>query len=241
MLFDALGTLVELEPPWPLAARGARGRARQSRSRSRRRKAGDARRDDLLQGPPHGGDGSQPSLADLRRRCAAVLREQLPQAAALTADGRPRRGAAQRRSGSAPTRTPRRRSAGCACWASAVRGRLELGRLAATSAGRDRPRRARGRDRRVGRGRAPEARRRRIVEVGAAKATMSRRGRRCSWATRPRPTSPARTAAGVRAVLVDRAGHRRRIRKGSSASSPSRGSTSCCWRRPPADPPRRGS
>ena len=41
-----------------------------------------------------------------------------------------------------------------------------------------------------------------------------RRARRCSWATRPRRTSPARRRAGVRAVLVDRAAARPPMQEG---------------------------
>ena len=83
-----------------------------------------------------------------------------------------------------------RRWAACGCSGIRVRGRLELGRVAARRAGRGRPRRARGRDRRVRRGRAPRSPTRRSWRLRCGGYDVLP-GRRCWWATRPRPTWPA--------------------------------------------------
>jgi putative hydrolase of the HAD superfamily len=75
VLFDALGTLVELEPPWPFlrAALAARGI--------------DVTEDDAKQAmlaemsyyrAHHMEGADETSLAELRGRCAGVLREHLP-------------------------------------------------------------------------------------------------------------------------------------------------------------------
>jgi putative hydrolase of the HAD superfamily len=84
VLLDALGTLVELEPPWPILRRTLSTRHGIEVSE------GDARQAMLREMAyyrAHHQDGSdEASLADLRRRCALVLRDQLPAAAALGAD-----------------------------------------------------------------------------------------------------------------------------------------------------------
>ena len=88
VLFDALGTLVELEPPWPLlraALRRAHG------IEIDEEQARQAMLAEMAYYRAHHMEGrDDASLADLRARCAAVLREQLPPAAA-PADGRARR------------------------------------------------------------------------------------------------------------------------------------------------------
>jgi putative hydrolase of the HAD superfamily len=81
VLFDALGTLLELEPPWP--------RLRQVLLRRHGIDVAedDARRAMLAEMAyyrAHHREGSDPaSLADLRRRCAEVLRTELPAAGSL--------------------------------------------------------------------------------------------------------------------------------------------------------------
>ena len=167
------------------------------------------------------------SLADLRMRCAAVLREHLPPAAgrlrvaelteALLSSIRFRP-----YPDAAPALGRLRllgiRSAVVSNWDVSLRGVLgEIGLgglvddiVVSAEAGAAKPDAG-------------------DLRAGAAKATMSRtqgavRGR----LARDRHRRSA--GAGLRAVLVDRAAHGRRIRRGWSASSPSRTSTSC-WRR----------
>jgi putative hydrolase of the HAD superfamily len=70
VLLDALGTIVRLEPPWPRLARllGIRSDSEVER----------AMRAEMAYYRDHSGEGRDPdSLADLRRRCAAVLSRQL--------------------------------------------------------------------------------------------------------------------------------------------------------------------
>jgi putative hydrolase of the HAD superfamily len=85
VLFDALGTLVRLEPPWPflraaLASRGVEVSEDEAR---------DAMRAEMayyIEHHPEGAD--RESLIELRQRCARVMGEQLPAhaAAALSPD-----------------------------------------------------------------------------------------------------------------------------------------------------------
>ncbi|MBV8733610.1 MAG: HAD family hydrolase [Solirubrobacterales bacterium] len=79
VLFDALGTLVELEPPGPLLRRGLKARAGVEIGAAEAERAIAAEisyyRAHLDEGRDHG------SLAALRRRCAEVLRAALPAAA----------------------------------------------------------------------------------------------------------------------------------------------------------------
>jgi putative hydrolase of the HAD superfamily len=78
VLFDALGTLVELESPWPLlraalAAHGIEISEQQAR---------EAMLAEMTYYRAHHMEGQDAeSLADLRARCATVLRENLPAAA----------------------------------------------------------------------------------------------------------------------------------------------------------------
>jgi len=79
VLFDALGTLVELEPPWPLlqAALAARG------VQVDQEQAKEAMLAEMRYYRAHHMDGrDEPSLGELRGRCAAVLREHLPSSVA---------------------------------------------------------------------------------------------------------------------------------------------------------------
>ena len=77
VLFDALGTLVELEPPWPLlkaalAAQGVEVSVEQAR---------EAMLAEMAYYRAHHLEGHDDvSLADLRTRCAEVLKENLPTA-----------------------------------------------------------------------------------------------------------------------------------------------------------------
>jgi putative hydrolase of the HAD superfamily len=81
VLLDALGTLVELEPPWPSLRRTLSARHGIEVSEA------DAKRAMLAEMSyyrSHHQEGSDPaSLAELRRSCALVLRDQLPQTSSL--------------------------------------------------------------------------------------------------------------------------------------------------------------
>jgi putative hydrolase of the HAD superfamily len=81
-MFDALGTLVHLEPPWPalqsilLARHGIDVTEESARA---------AVLAEMSYYRDHHREGRDPeSLADLRRRCAAVLSEHLPETASLS-------------------------------------------------------------------------------------------------------------------------------------------------------------
>lgn len=79
VLFDALGTLVRLEPPWPflrtgLAALGVEVSEEEAR---------EAVRAEMTYYIDHHSDGADPeSLIELRSRCAQILGEHLPRRAA---------------------------------------------------------------------------------------------------------------------------------------------------------------
>jgi putative hydrolase of the HAD superfamily len=81
VLFDALGTLVELEPPWPFLQRTLADRHGITVSESEAKQAMLAEMAYYRANHRDGADES--SLADLRRRCALVLRECLPQTASV--------------------------------------------------------------------------------------------------------------------------------------------------------------
>jgi putative hydrolase of the HAD superfamily len=84
VLFDALGTLVALEPPWPLLRRTLSDRHEIEVSDGEAKSAMLA---EMSYYRSHHMDGSDPdSLAELRRRCASVLRDHLPQTAGLEPD-----------------------------------------------------------------------------------------------------------------------------------------------------------
>jgi HAD superfamily hydrolase (TIGR01509 family) len=84
VLFDALGTLVELDPPWPCLRRTLSTRHGIEVSDQEAKRAMLAEMSYYRSHHQRGSDES--SLAELRRRCALVLRERLPQAAALDVD-----------------------------------------------------------------------------------------------------------------------------------------------------------
>ena len=102
-------------------AAAARGAAVPARHRGARggREAGDAGRDDLLQGPPPRGDGprraGRPSQA-LRGRASRAASRRSPRSPRTTSSR-----SCWRRCGFAPIRTPLRRWAGCGYWASGPR------------------------------------------------------------------------------------------------------------------------
>jgi putative hydrolase of the HAD superfamily len=84
VLLDALGTLVELEPPWPflrstLSSRHGIEVSEEDAKQAMLAEIGYYRSHHQL-----GSD--ERSLAELRRDCALVLRERLPQTAALEVD-----------------------------------------------------------------------------------------------------------------------------------------------------------
>jgi putative hydrolase of the HAD superfamily len=84
VLLDALGTLVELEPPWPLLRRTLAARHGVEVSDD---EAKDAMLAEMAYYRSHHQEGSDnTSLRALRRRCAGVLQEQLPQTKALELD-----------------------------------------------------------------------------------------------------------------------------------------------------------
>jgi putative hydrolase of the HAD superfamily len=81
VLLDALGTLVELEPPWPILQRTLADRHGIEVSED---EAKEAMLAEMAYYRSHHQEGSnEASLAELRGRCAVVLRDQLPQAASL--------------------------------------------------------------------------------------------------------------------------------------------------------------
>ncbi len=82
ILFDALGTLVELEPPWPRLIDALRGQHDVEVPWDDAKRAMIA---EITYYKEHHDEGrDDDSLAGLRRRCAAVLRDELPQVASLT-------------------------------------------------------------------------------------------------------------------------------------------------------------
>jgi putative hydrolase of the HAD superfamily len=84
VLFDALGTLIALEPPWPLLQRTLRDRHGIRVSDEEAKEAVLAEMSYYRRHHAEGSDAT--SLADLRRRCAGVLRENLPAVAPLEID-----------------------------------------------------------------------------------------------------------------------------------------------------------
>jgi putative hydrolase of the HAD superfamily len=84
VLFDALGTLVALEPPWPSLRRTLRDRHGIEISEQRAKEAMQAEMSYYRDHHAEGADAA--SLAQLRRRCAAVLREHLPEAGSIALD-----------------------------------------------------------------------------------------------------------------------------------------------------------
>jgi HAD superfamily hydrolase (TIGR01509 family) len=79
VLFDALGTLVRLEPPWPLLAGTLASRYRIEISEHEAREAIRAEMTYYLE---HHTEGRDPvTLAELRARCAAILGDALPEVA----------------------------------------------------------------------------------------------------------------------------------------------------------------
>jgi putative hydrolase of the HAD superfamily len=84
VLFDALGTLVRLEPPWDRLPALLRARHDIDVSEDDARRAMLAEMSYYRAHHREGRDGA--SLRDLRRRCAAVLREELPAVASLPED-----------------------------------------------------------------------------------------------------------------------------------------------------------
>jgi putative hydrolase of the HAD superfamily len=76
VLFDALGTLVRLEPPWPLLAGVLASRHGIEISQEEAR---EAMRTEMTYYLEHHTEGRDPaSLAELRARCASILGEALP-------------------------------------------------------------------------------------------------------------------------------------------------------------------
>jgi putative hydrolase of the HAD superfamily len=81
VLLDALGTLVELVPPWPRLRQTLARRHRVEVSEDEAKRALLA---EMAYYRAHHREGSDPdTLAELRRRCADVLRGELPAAASI--------------------------------------------------------------------------------------------------------------------------------------------------------------
>jgi putative hydrolase of the HAD superfamily len=84
VLLDALGTLVELAPPWPRLRQTLARRHGVEVSEDEAKRAMLA---EMAYYRTHHQEGSDPdTLAELRWRCAGVLRDELPAAAALDRD-----------------------------------------------------------------------------------------------------------------------------------------------------------
>jgi putative hydrolase of the HAD superfamily len=81
VLFDALGTLVDLEPPWPALRSTLERRHGIEVTEAEAKEAMLAEMSYYREHHAEGADAD--SLAGLRRRCAAVLRERLPAAGTL--------------------------------------------------------------------------------------------------------------------------------------------------------------
>jgi putative hydrolase of the HAD superfamily len=82
VLLDALGTLLALEPPWPLLRRTLETR---HGIRVSEKEAREAMLAEMAYYREHHTEGAdERSLAELRRRCARVLAERLPAVAGLT-------------------------------------------------------------------------------------------------------------------------------------------------------------
>ena len=184
VFFDALGTLVELEPPWVHLAAAARDRARRDRGRRA------ARRDDLLpralaRGERRGAAWPScgrpaPQLLDARARTDGERRDA---DGVDPLSGLPRRGA---------RRSPRLRERGLArlCvsnWDIALPEVLERVGLAAAAR----------RGRHLGGGRRPQARPGDLRRRARARR-LRRRARRCTSATRRPRTSTAPARRGSR-------------------------------------------
>jgi putative hydrolase of the HAD superfamily len=84
VLFDALGTLVALEPPWPPLKQTLRDRYGIEISEQQAKEAIQAEMSYYRDHHAEGSDAA--SLTDLRRRCAGVLRERLPEVGSLGLD-----------------------------------------------------------------------------------------------------------------------------------------------------------
>jgi putative hydrolase of the HAD superfamily len=82
VLFDALGTLVELEPPWPILRRVLASRHGVEVSEADAREAMLAEMAYYREHHMEGAD--EAALAELRQRCALVLRRRLPAASGLS-------------------------------------------------------------------------------------------------------------------------------------------------------------
>ena len=84
VLFDALGTLVELEPPWPFLVRALSDRHGIDVTEADAKQALVA---EMAYYRAHHHEGSdEESLADLRRRCSLILHERLPETAPVSVD-----------------------------------------------------------------------------------------------------------------------------------------------------------
>lgn len=82
MLFDALGTLVELEPPWPRLIELLRGRHGIEADWDEAKRAVLA---EMAYYKEHHDEGAdEATLAELRTRCATVLADELPALAGLS-------------------------------------------------------------------------------------------------------------------------------------------------------------
>ena len=216
VLLDALGTLVELETPWPHLARELRAPAAWWSTRGRAR--GDARRDGLLPRPPRRGA----RLGRPRRTCAGAAPASCRSRWARRCRWPTSRTRCWRRSASAPT--PR-------CPACCARLRAGGARLVVVSnwdvslhdvLERTGLRGARRRRRHLGRARRRQARPGDLPRRARA-AGGARPPRRCTSATASRPTSRARA--------------RRASRRCSSRATARRRPTACARRLPrrPAD------
>jgi putative hydrolase of the HAD superfamily len=82
VLFDALGTLVRLEPPWPLLAGALASRHGIEVTEDEAREAMRAEIAYYIEHHVEGSDAER--LAELRARCAGVVREHLPAVAGLS-------------------------------------------------------------------------------------------------------------------------------------------------------------
>ena len=213
VLFDALGTLVELEPPWPLL------RAALADSHGievDEAEAKEAMIAEMTYYKAHHMEGSdEASLAALRARCAAVLRDDLPPPRRSATEQVTERCCDSLRFTPYPDAAPalgRLRSLGIR---SAVVSNWDVSLRARPR--RARPRRAWSTASSCPPRSARQSRRARSSSARCARC-RARRARRCSSATRRETDVAGALGAGLRAVLR---GPRRRAGRGSRAWSAS--------------------
>ena len=192
VFLDALGTLVELEPPW-ISLRDL------VPAEIGDEQLVEALRAEMAYYREHAHEGrDEASLADLRERCAALVSERARASRSGSTSW-------SRRSASPPIPTPFRRWPRCATAGCAWSCVSNWDCSPAAGPGAMRARRA-ARRRRSPRRRPARASPTRRSSPRRWSSPAARRTRRSTSGTRPRRTSPGARAAGIRPLLIDRDG-----------------------------------